>query len=209
MRCLESSNRHPTRHLDLPHRANSNAAESYECRLLAPCTDGPVAPAGIDTLRRVERLGEGITSLLGELRARPGSLLLIVGNGSDTLADTIAQAWVTPVVSAGARVADAIDAGSNPSAWRLVEGAWVLKDIEVLFWAPAFHADVISVLRAGARRHPLAVVWPGPIAKGIARYSVPGRHDYYEGALGADLVLRTERDWYPGEVTFKREWQGA
>lgn len=152
-----------------------------------------------------DRPGGMTSALRDELAARPGTLVLLVGEGAETLADEIARDWQAAVVSVGSIAASSFETGTVPAVASLVGDASVLEDLDVLFWRPELRVDVLAVLRAAARRHPVAAVWPGTIKGSRVRYSAPGRRDFYEGALETEIVLRTERDWYPGEMTFKRE----
>lgn len=146
-----------------------------------------------------------LTDLDTALRSRARPVLLLVGEGSETVADRLADLWDAEVVSIGVRAAAMIDAGEPVTAHELLAGSRLVKDLDILFWVPAWRADVLALLRIRARGLPIAAVWPGSIDTKVASYSEPGRRDFYERRLEDELVVRTERTWYQGEVTFNRE----
>ena len=145
---------------------------------------------------------------LGDALGRtPGRPLFVVGAEADSLAERIADAWgvaVTRVGESAARIAVAgLDAIASSGSRPLV-----LTDADVLFWGPTLRLDVTAGLRRLARR-PLAIVWPGVIEDGVARYSEFGRKDYYEVPVDGALLISARPDAYAGEPTFTLERVGA
>lgn len=143
--------------------------------------------------------------LRDSLAARPGSLLLLAGRGADQLAIDLAGAWATKVVSVGQLAAGMLDHRRTVDVSRLVSNGSVFTDLDVLFWEPALHLEVLTLLRQTAKRRPVAFVWPGSITRAIARYSEPGRRDFYESNLRDAFVIRPKPDAYPGETPYTME----
>lgn len=140
------------------------------------------------------------------LDGRPGTMALFVGEGADKLAAELAVDWGTDVVKVGSRFAAA--GGPVESATELLADGRVFTDIDVLFW-PALHVEVLSLLRSTAKRASVAFVWPGSIKDGVARYSEPGRRDFYEAPVGRALVVRANPDAIPGDPGYLTEWTRA
>jgi hypothetical protein len=142
-----------------------------------------------------------MTSVRARLDDRPGTMVLFVGEGADMLAAELASDWGTEVVSVGSRFA----ADEEVSAAILLNDGRVFTDLDVLFW-PAFRVEVLALLRSAVKRGSAAFVWPGAIEGGVARYSEPGRPDFYEGALGRVLVVRSQPNALPGDLPYTTEW---
>lgn len=154
-------------------------------------------------------IADEMKRLRDDLAWRPGSLLLIVGDGSDRLASNIAARLASPVTSVGSLAAEAVARGEDLDPVALIADGSVITDLDVLFWAPALHVDVLSVLSRTARRRRLAAVWPGSISNDVARYSEPGRRDFYEKRLDDAIILRPKADSYPDETPYTIERVGA
>jgi hypothetical protein len=138
----------------------------------------------------------------------PSTMALLVGEGADKLAVDVATALGGQVVSIGGRFAEA-NGEVTPDATRLFDDGSVFTDLDVLFWAPAFHLEVMTLLRQITKSRSAAFVWPGTITDGIARYSEPGRHDMYEAPVERAVILRVKAEALPGDAHYTTEWVGA
>lgn len=145
-----------------------------------------------------------IEDLWHEFREHPGRFGLAVGErASDTLA-AIATRSSLGVLDAGRHLT--VD---YPDGWRspetLLLGHPLLNHLEVLFW-PAVPVDPLLLLGMLARRHPLIAAWPGVVEGRRARFSEPGRPDYYDQPLPPSaIVLRAVATSFPDELPYEVE----
>jgi hypothetical protein len=144
-------------------------------------------------------------ALRAELSNSPGRLLFLVGDGADGLASDLARVWDGTIASVGGCVASAEERSVLLDAAALVAAGDILTDLDAIFWEPALHLEVLTLLRGVARRRAVAVVWPGAFDRGVLRYSEPGRRDFYEARLEDAIVLKARAGTYPGEVPYTME----
>lgn len=146
---------------------------------------------------------KGFDELWATLDGGPEPLALVVGDGADVLV-TAAAVWrgVSPV-SVGSLLTV-----ENPGSWKTPErplrGYHALVDLDVLFW-PRITADPLRLLRSLGRPGPLIVHWPGHIDDGRARYSEPGRRDFYDEPLAGEVVVRSRPISSPTDVLYDLE----
>ena len=131
--------------------------------------------------------------------------MLAVGDHADDVAEQVARNWGTTVTRAGQVFAERTALGEIVAPESLLAIGDVFTDLDVLFWEPAWHADVIGLMRQVARRRPAMFVWPGGIDNGSVKYGEVGRRDAYEAALDDALVIRGRADEYAGEEPFSIE----
>jgi hypothetical protein len=144
--------------------------------------------------------------LLDELGAGRGRLALIVGEApaADWLLDRLADDLDLQIV----RVGSVLSTLDHPPGAMKVEAACssatILSDLDALLW-PALGVPLLPLLTSVARRRALIAVWPGDIADGRARYSAPGRPDYFDSRLTDVVVLRPRTTRFPDEVPYEIE----
>ena len=140
--------------------------------------------------------------LVRELGAHPGRIALICGpNDARQTAALISEAADIPLVRVGQQLT-AEDGVRDPTA--VLSGTGCLLDLDILFW-PELRIDPINALHALARRSVVLAVWPGTIERRWARYSVPGRRDYFEAELNDTIVLRPRPQRFPDQVPYEVE----
>lgn len=140
--------------------------------------------------------------LVRELGGHPGRLALICGpQDARQTAALISEAANIPLVRVGQQWT-AEDGVRDPTA--VLSGTGCLLDLDILFW-PELRIDPINALHALARRSVVLAVWPGTIERRWARYSVPGRRDYFEAELNDTIVLRPRPQRFPDQVPYEVE----
>ncbi len=148
-----------------------------------------------------------LRALNRDLANRPGRLLLLVGEDREVLAHAVAAAWGTQIDSAAERYVALGTSVVDPR--QLINDAGVVADLDVLFWEPTYHLEIQTFLRGVARSRPVAFVWPGEIDGTTARYSEPGRRDFYEAELEDAIVLRARHGTFGDEPVYTMETVGA
>ncbi len=147
--------------------------------------------------------------LLTWLRFSPGRIALVADDLRGHISSFLAEQLLTPVYAAGrelmlpdppASVEDVVE--------RLSRTHIVVCDLDVLYWRPWLMLDPLRVMVAVARRSPPKIFsWPGEIENGVARYSRPGRPDFFEQRLAEAVVLRPTMvpTRFPDELPYRME----
>lgn len=145
-----------------------------------------------------------IEDLWRELREHPGRFGVAVGERtSDTLAGIAARSGLAVLDVGRCLTVDHPDGWKSPE--DLLLGTPLLDHLEILFW-PAVPVDPLLLLGVLARRHPLVAAWPGEIEGRRARFSEPGRPDYYDQLLlPSAIVLRAVATSFPDELPYEVE----
>lgn len=130
--------------------------------------------------------------LLQWLGAFPGHLALVADDSGESVTRFLAQHLKISVCAAGRALMFPKPPGSPDDLVDALSQAGVLVgELDLLYWHPWLMADPLRVMSAVARRSPPKIfVWPGEIEKGVARYSRPGRPDFFERKLTDAVVLR-------------------
>lgn len=121
-----------------------------------------------------------------------------------SVAHALADAGGASLTRFGAWLTEEAGAPKNPKNWQPDCDRAILLDLDVLFW-PTLSIDPLALLRFYSKRHPVVAVWPGGISEGVARYSEPGRVDYFSRKLEDALILRARNTVYPDEVPYEIE----
>lgn len=139
-----------------------------------------------------------------ELRQHPGRIaLLAAAPDSDAAAARLADLAGQAPLAVGRLLAEHPELTNENDLLRLLGGSVVLTDVDGLFWQPRFRLDVLRLLRVLARREAGVVsVWPGTLDHGEARYSEPGRPDYYRQPLTDALVLHPRATTFDDDPPF-------
>jgi hypothetical protein len=146
--------------------------------------------------------------LLADLAASRDSYALIAAGADAADADRLVERLSADLGLVVAHLGAALAGSEHPPTVAQVEAACaaatVLADLDVLLW-PALAVPVLPFLTALARRRPIIAVWPGGIADCRARYSTPGRPDYYDQRLADVVVLHPRTARFPDEVPYEIE----
>ena len=125
-------------------------------------------------------------------------------NAELMVALALAEAGRASLVRLGAWLTENAEGPKDAGTWHPESDRAVLVDLDVLFW-PDLGVDPVALLRLYSKRHPVVAAWPGTIARGIARYSEPGRVDHFSRKLEDALILRARSTAYPDEVPYEIE----
>jgi hypothetical protein len=158
---------------------------------------GEVADEGIDVWPAAGH------ALLDELKAARGRVALITAAPADAnaLVERLRADLGVSVVRLGRAVADRPRPPSDADVELACGNATVITDLDVLLW-PEMNIAPLQLLTARARRRPTIAVWPGPIARGRATYSVAGRPDHHDTLLHDVVIMRPRVTRFPDEVPF-------
>lgn len=165
-----------------------------------PVYGGPmVSPSG-------EPWPESGHRLIAELASARDRFALIAAEPSD--ADRLVARLAADLDLVVAHLGPALASSEHPPTIAQLEaacaGATIVTDLDLLLW-PALGVPALPFLGVLARRRPVIAVWPGAIADRRARYSLPGRPDYYDQRLVDVVVLRPRASRFSDEVPYQIE----
>jgi hypothetical protein len=145
-------------------------------------------------------------ALVNELRARRPQLAIVTGEAHAvvSLEDRLVTDLDLRAVRLGTAVAGRVTPPTADDLQQAVGSADIVADAELLLW-PALGVPILPFIAGLARHRPLFVVWPGDVAEGRARYSIPGRPDHHDERLSDVVVLRPRPTRFPDELPYHAE----
>src|SRR2546423_51156 len=136
------------------------------------------------------------TKLWAELESSRGRLSLVVGGRTGSPLELLAEALGIDVVSVGSILTSADGPPESREIQASLANARLLDRLGILF-SPELEIDPISLLRRLSRALPRIAAWPGEVDGNRARFSRPGRKDFYERVLEDAVILRPRDRRYP------------
>jgi hypothetical protein len=160
-------------------------------------------PAGVAHTHELQTWPDAGHRLLRDLARSGAAYALVVGPPEhvDSLVGRLSADLGVDAVMLGRALAGWESPPSAADVDDALGDATILGDLEILMW-PTLDIPILTYLRRRARTHPTIAVWPGEVDNGYARFSRPGRPDYFEGRLDDVTVLRPAAASFPDEVPF-------
>lgn len=144
-------------------------------------------------------------ALLAELGTSPDRIALAVGGPDAETVTECAKIADAELVSVADRL---LRSGSPPKSadevLQRLAGARFLTDLDVLFWRTWLPLRPVAIVRRLGRvsGHGIVAHWPGTVIDCVARYSEPGRRDWFEERLTDAIVLHHKARMFPDEMPY-------